>query len=138
MAVNLRNMPTGKLYEFADGYYIWKIFRVGGTRGGNYLSSLERGDVYTEVFSFGKDGQIHCEWSGRLTENPGLYGENGLNNQGCFHIFSYDQDCGRSYKQEKDLAEAPEDLQRQALAEERDVIKYIKLRLDEQKKGRRF
>ena len=102
------------------------------------MSSLERGDVYTEVFSFGKDGQIHCEWSGRLIENPGLYGENGLDNQGCFDIFSYDQDCGRSYKQEKDLAEAPEDLQRQALAEERDVIKYIKLRLDEQKKGRRF
>ena len=123
--VNLKNMESGELYEYADGKYVWKILRAGGTRGGNYVTSMSDVSIYTEVFRTENDGSLSCGWSGRLNTNPGLYDENGLDEQSCFSIFSYDEDCSAYFKQEKELVKASIELQKQVLEQEKDIITML-------------
>ncbi len=132
--VNLKTMPVGKLYEYADGQYVWKVLRAGGTRGGNYLTDMDDPSEYTEVFSKNKNGELVCDWSGDLITNPSVSNEKGLDSQGCFSIFSYDQDARASFKQEKELSVAPIELQKKALNDEKNVMKFIAQKLEEEKK----
>ncbi len=135
--VNLRNMPYGVLYEFAPGSYVWRISRPGGTRAGNYLRGMDSYSEYTEVFRLIQNGRrLSCDWSGSLSENPGLYNEDGLDERGCFYIFSYDQDCGATFKQTHDLIKASPELQIQALKDEKRVIASIQSRIEEERRRR--
>ena len=137
--INIRNMSPGQLYEFANGRYVWKVLRAGGTRGGNYLTTMDDVREYTEVFSQTKRGELVCTWSGGLTTNPGVYDERGLDVHNCFNIFSADQDTSASFKQEHELRPVPLELQRQALEDEERVTAYIAQRIEEESKktGRR-
>ena len=133
--VTIKNMPLGKLYEFSKGRYVWKIQRAHGTREGNYLRVAEDPMVYTEVFSLGKDGKLRLDWSGRLIENPGVYGENGLNKRGCFSIFSPDQDTAATFGQEfEQLKPASPSLQQQVEDMEKIVLNFIQQKLEEQRR----
>ena len=132
--VNIKNMPLGKLYEFADRRYVWKIQRLHGTRSGNYLTVAEDPTVYTEVFDLREDGRLWPEWSGRLIDNPGLYGEKGLDHRGCFSIFSYDQDTGKDFHQDfESLKPASPSLQQQVEDLETGVLNFIQQKLEEQR-----
>jgi hypothetical protein len=133
--VNIKNMPLGKLYEFADRRYVWKIQRSHGTRGGNYLRVAEDPMVYTEVFGLGEDGKLWLDWSGRLIDNPGVYGENGLDKRGCFSIFSPDQDTTSTFGQEfEQLKPASPSLQQQVEDLETGVLSFIQQKLEEQRR----
>lgn len=134
--INLRNMPCGQLFEYADGKYVWKIMRAHGTRNGNYLSATPDLSKYTEVFRQGNNG-LEPVWSGRLITNPGVYNEECLDQEGCFSIFSYDQDTSSSFHQDFDLKTAPIELQLEALKSEISVLEYTSSLLEEQK-GRGF
>ena len=133
----IKNMPYGQLYEFADGKFVWKIFRVGGTRGGNYLTNLSTISEYIEVFALQGDGSLACTWSGRLSSNPHLQNEDGLDKDGCFYIFSYDQDCAARFEQKQDLKLAAPEIQIQALDQEKNVISYISDRIREEQSNKR-
>lgn len=133
--VTIKNMPLGKLYEFSKGRYVWKIQRAHGTREGNYLRVAEDPMVYTEVFRLGKDGKLWLDWSGRLIDNPGVFGENGLNKRGCFSIFSPDQDTTATFGQEfEQLKPASPSLQQQVEDMEKVVLNFIQQKLEEQRR----
>ena len=130
--INLRNMPYGELFKYAENYYVWKIMRANGTREANYLSSEPTLSLFTEVFRVDNDSNLVAVWSGRLATNPGLYNEEGLDSAGNFSIFSYDQDTSANFHQAQDLEMAPIELQISALQSEIDVLK----RIDDELKAR--
>lgn len=123
--VNLRNMPCGQLYEFANDLYVWKIIRTHGTRNGNYLSNDPSPYVCTEVFRLENDGKLSNVWSGDLATNPGIYNESCLDSNGCFSIFSHDEDTSSRFRQDQELRLAPMELQINALESEIEILKYI-------------
>ena len=108
MEVNLKTMTKDVLYQFGENQYIWKRDRYS-TREGNYSSDTPT--TTTEIFTVDGTGQLQCTWSGGLTDNPYIYGEDGLDQNGTFHIFSWDQDCGANFKQTQPLTVAPQELQ---------------------------
>ncbi|MBR4262771.1 MAG: hypothetical protein IKQ35_05345 [Bacilli bacterium] len=118
MEVNLKTMPKDVLFQYREDGYVWKRDRFE-TRDGNYANDTPT--TYTEIFKTTNSGDIKCVWSGSLTDNPGLYGENGLDSENMFHIFSFDQDCGAKFNQTMPLTVAPQELQDQALALEPEV-----------------
>jgi hypothetical protein len=120
METNLRNMPKDVVYQFSENQYVWKRDRYQ-TRNGNYSSDTPT--TTTEIFTIDGLGEVRCDWSGGLTDNPYLYGENGLNSENCFHIFSWDQDCGASFKQTMPLKVAPQEIQDGVLAIEPEVFR---------------
>ncbi len=120
--INMRNMPCGQLFEFAEGQYVWKIIRANGTREGNYSWDTNL-SCYTEVFRQENDGELGIVWSGSLTTNPGVYNEDCLDQNGCFSIFSYDQDTHAGFHQDFDLRVAPTELQVKALESEISILK---------------
>ena len=112
MEVNLRTMPKDVVYQCGENTFIWKRDRFE-TRDGNYHS--ETPSTFTEVFRINGLGYPECVWSGRLTDNPSIYGENGLDSNNCFHIFSFDQDCGSRFQQSAPLTVAPQEIQDQIM-----------------------
>ena len=121
--INLGNMPCGQLFEFAEGSYVWKIVRTNGTREGNYLSNEPDLSICTEVFRIDNDGRLGVVWSGKLATNPGLFNEQCLDSDGCFSIFSHDQDTSSRFHQDHELEIAPMELQINALESEIEVLK---------------
>lgn len=92
--ITIENMPLNTVYEFAPGYYIWKVERYS-TIHGNYKESTP--SVYTEVFSKVSNTSVWIEGSGNLL-NDGR-----LNSDNRFHIFDYDMDTTISFKQTQEL-----------------------------------
>ncbi len=132
--VTIKNMPLGKLYEFSKGRYVWKVQRSYGTREGNYLRAEADPSVYTEVFDL-EDGRLVPDWSGRLIDNPGLYGENGLDKRGYFSIFSYDQDTSSDFHQDyEQLIPASPSLQQQVEDMESGVLGFIQQKMEERRR----
>ena len=132
--INLKNMPYNQLYEFANGYYVWKILRAHGTRNGNYLSNDPTPQECTEVFRKENDNSLGIVWSGRLITNSGVFNEECLDSTGCFSIFSHDEDTSARFHQDHKLKIAPLELQREAIEEEKQIVNYIQQRLSEQQK----
>ena len=127
--VNLKNMPCGQLYEFSNGSYVWKILRAHGTREGNYLSQEPTPTVCTEVFRIENDGSLGNICSGTLMTNPGVFNEECLDSEGCFSVFSHDQDTSFRFHQDQELNIAPIELQISALKSEIEVLEYINTKL---------
>ena len=134
MEVNLKTMPCGQLYEFANGCYVWKIVRTHGTRNANYLNVVPEEVICTEVFTMQNDGKLGVVWSGKLTTNPGVYNEQCLDANGCFSIFSHDYDTHKDFALEHELTLAPIDIQIQALELEVQVLKYTSEQLKQQQR----
>lgn len=131
--ITLKNMPLGKLYEFDDDYYVWKISRIGGTREQKYLFENNHTIEYMEVFLL-DNKLLKCEFSGNYSFDQTFLNDRGLDSDNCFFIFSYDEDCGMEFEQKKDLKEAPITLQKQVLEQERSIIKSINSKLEKIKK----
>ena len=122
-------MPCGQLYEFAKGFYVWKILRTHATRSGNYFSQTPELRICTEVFSLRNDGKLGNVWSGSLMTNPGVFNEECLDSKGYFSIFSHNQDTSSNFHQDNKLKLAPVELQINALESEIQYLKFINERL---------
>ncbi len=105
--ITISNMPLDTAYEFGEGIYVFKTM-LTATRSGNYEGAEH---LYTEVYYKDGQGRMQRDWSGGLVTNPYVFDpETGLDKRGCFTIFSYDMDCNKTYRQEKELSLAsPED-----------------------------
>lgn len=136
--INLRNMPKSELYEYAKNKYVWKILRAGGTREAKYLSSMDKFSEFIEVFSLENNGDLICECSGFFHTSPALTNEKGIDKEGYFYIFSYDEDRGFKFKQEQDLIKAPTEIQDKAFEMEEEIITKIQNKLEERKQGRKM
>lgn len=95
------NMPEDVLMQFADNGYIWKVQRME-TRSGNYKSDTP--SLYTEIFTQGWDGEVRCQWSGTLIDNPSAIKEDEI------VIFSGDMDISSTFQITMPLVEAPEEI----------------------------
>ena len=108
----ITNIPLNKVFKFSENRYVWKTTR-NSTRKGNYDGKEY---ISTEIFTKDKLGKISCIWDGQLVTNPSLYKKDGLDNNNCFRIFSYDMDCGANFEQKIELVEAPIEIQKEILA----------------------
>ena len=126
--VNLKNMPCGQLYEFANKYYVWKILKV-------VESSRENSSaIFTEVFKLDDNDRLSNVWSGQLIVTPDTFNEESLDSREYFSIYNPDQDKTSKFHQEHDLELAPVEFQINALELEVKVLKDVSNRLEAQNK----
>ena len=102
MNFTIANMPLDMAFEFNKGKYVFKTSLNNGTREGNYSWEKDP-QIFTEIYRLSGDGSLVREWSGRLIDNPGVYGPNGLDANNCFSIFSYDMDTSANFEQTQPL-----------------------------------
>jgi len=98
------NMPKNALLQFSQaGYYVFKVERLS-TRDGNYSSDTP--SVFTEIYYVDGTGELRCDWSGSLINNPDVYGKDGIRGERIFAIFSQDQDTTKDFKIDMQLIQA--------------------------------
>ena len=105
------NIPKNVLFQFStSGSYIIKVDR-SVSLGGNYIRDIS--STFTEVYNQDENGDLYCTLSGGLTQNPHVFGKNGIMGDKVFNIFSYDMDTSADFAVDMPLKEADEEISKQ-------------------------